>query len=270
MHREEDRHRHRQSSARLDIDGVELAPWTQQQTVDHVFSELGAGRGGVVVTPNVDIMRQLRHGVSPQLRSAIYVADGAPLVWASRLQGTPLPERVTGADLVWSLAHAACRAQRSIFLLGAAPGVAERAATALRGVDPGLEVAGTLSPDLGFDSDSTKLDAVVRQVTAAHPDLVFIALGFPRQECLAERLLEELPQTWFLGCGGAFDMAAGDVARAHAVVQRCGGEWVHRLAHEPRRLARRYLVDDVPYAIGLLARSLRRRHHHGRTVMQTW
>ena len=92
-------------------------------------------------------------------------------------------------------------------------------------------------------------------MVAAAPDLVFVGLGFPRQERLIERLRQELPDAWCLACGGGISMAAGVVSRAPRVLQRLGFEWVHRLVLEPRRLARRYLRDDLPFALALLVRS---------------
>lgn len=250
------------------IDGVPIDAFTEAEAVEHVVEEIDQGRGGLIVTPNIDILRQLRRGHRALLESAsLMVADGMPIIWASRLQGEALPERVTGADLVWSLSRAASRRGQSIFLLGAAPGVAARAGAALAEANPGLRIAGTYSPDLGFDQDSASMDRVADVVAITEPDLVFVALGFPRQEQIALCLRERLPHAWFLGCGGALDMAAGDTVRADPRLQQYGGEWLHRLRLQPRRLARRYLVDDLPYALGLLGRSSlhRLRHSSGRT-----
>ena len=238
------------------VDGVPINPMTEDQVVDHVLGELEQGRGGLIVTPNTDIMRQLRRGYDDvRAAASLTVADGMPVVWASRVQGTPLPARVTGADLVWSLSRAAGRRSLRVFLLGAGPGVAERAGAALVEASEGLVVAGSLSPDLGFDARPESLAAVIDTVASTRPDLVYVALGFPRQERVAIALRERLPATWMLGCGGALDMAAGDTERAPERWQRWGGEWVHRLRLQPRRLAKRYLVDDLPYAAGLFARS---------------
>lgn len=239
------------------LDGVQVAPLTEAGTVEHVMDELAAGRGGLLLTANVDIMFRLQQPANADLkeRAALVVADGMPLVWASRIIGTPLPERVTGADLVWSLSAAAAATGSRVFLLGAAPGVADRAAEALVAANPGLQVVGTDSPPMGFEKDQAYLDALAHRLGELQVDLVFVALGFPKQERVSLELAASLPSTWFMGCGGALDMAAGHVARAHPVVQAAGAEWVHRLAQEPRRLARRYLVDDLPYAVGLVLRA---------------
>lgn len=243
------------------VDGVELAALTESETVDLVMDELDAGRGGLLLTANVDIMYRLSQQADRDLRekASLVVADGMPVVWASRMLGTPLPERVTGADLVWALSEAAAAKGRRVFLLGAGPGVAEKAGGAFVQAFPGLQVVGHESPPMGFDKDEQYMAGLVERMQQAQPDLVFVALGFPKQERVSLRLLEDLPQTWFMGCGGALDMAAGEVARAHPALQRGGVEWLHRLVLEPRRLARRYLVDDAPYAVHMLAGSARTR-----------
>ncbi|HWS34021.1 MAG TPA: WecB/TagA/CpsF family glycosyltransferase, partial [Actinoplanes sp.] len=136
---------------------------------------------------------------------------------------------------------------------------AARAAARLVRASPGLRIAGTLSPEYGFEEDEATYAEVCAQVIAAGPDLVFVGLGFPKQEVVIERLRPQLPNTWFVGCGAAVNFVAGDVARAPRWMQRTGLEWAHRLGTEPRRLAGRYLRHDAPYALRLLASAPRRR-----------
>ena len=256
---------HRPSPAEVVVDGVPFAAWTELEVVQHVMAALGRGEGGALHTPNVDILRQLRR---PELAEVVrgvdlIVPDGMPIVWASRLRGTPLPERVAGSSLFWSLSRAAVGAERSVFLLGGGEGTAQRAAERLSTEVPGLQVAGWHFPPFGFERRPDELADVEHAVLEAKPDIVFVALGFPKQERLALRLRSSLPGAWFVGCGGTLAMAAGQVSRAPQWVQRTGLEWAYRLAQEPRRLARRYLVDDVPYALGLLARSAATRSRGG-------
>ncbi|MFC5381884.1 WecB/TagA/CpsF family glycosyltransferase [Aquipuribacter nitratireducens] len=238
----------------LDFDAV-----TADDVVDRVVADASSGRGGVIVTPNIDIMQQCRDPEMAEVFRAadLVVADGAPVVLASRLVGDPLPERVTGSGLVPLLSQAAAEQDLSVFLLGAAPGVADRAAERLRDEAPGLDVAGTYCPPLGYEHDPEELRKIDKAVTAVAPDIVFVALGAGKQERLSHRLADLLPGTWFLGCGAALTMVAGEVPRAPGWLQGLGVEWVHRLVMEPRRLARRYLVDDAPYAVRLLLWSVR-------------
>jgi N-acetylglucosaminyldiphosphoundecaprenol N-acetyl-beta-D-mannosaminyltransferase len=238
--------------------GIELHALDEDQVISHVLDALLRGEGGWLVNPNIDVLRQVDR--DPELRAlvgraSLVVADGAPVEWAARLAGRPLPPRVPGSRLIWSLSAAAAAAGCSVFLLGGAPGVADRAAVELVARAPGLKVAGTHCPPFGFETDPAAGAAVSSALVEAYPDIVFCGLGFPKQERLMDRLAGEFPRSWFIGSGASITFAAGDVARAPAWMQRAGFEWVFRLVTEPRRLARRYLVDDLPYAVRLLTRA---------------
>ncbi|MFF3665091.1 WecB/TagA/CpsF family glycosyltransferase [Microtetraspora malaysiensis] len=244
------------SRQRVRVAAVELDPLAEHEVVAWVFAELRHGRGGHVLTPNVDICRLAAR--DPELRALVgradlAVADGMPLVWASRLLGTPLPERVTGADLIWALSEAAARHGVPVYLLGGPPGAAEGAAVALRARCPRLVVAGTQAPPYGFESAPGGVAAIRDALRAAAPGLVFVGLGFPKQDRLIEVLRADLPGAWFVGCGSAVAFAAGAVRRAPEWMRGAGLEWLFRLLSEPGRLARRYLVHDVPFALRLLA-----------------
>jgi N-acetylglucosaminyldiphosphoundecaprenol N-acetyl-beta-D-mannosaminyltransferase len=224
------------------------------------------------VTPNLDQLRQLteRAELAELYRQAdLVVADGTPLVWASRLQGTPLPERVAGSDLVWSLTAEAALRDRSVFLLGGAPGACEAAEAKLRSVYPGARFAGHLSPPVGFERDAAEVERIRSTLREARPDIVYVALGFPKQERLIAYLRGELPHTWFLGVGFSLSFVAGQAPRAPAWMIRLGLEWLHRLANDPRRLAGRYLVHGLPFAARLFTTALwvrvRKRGHEPRS-----
>ncbi|MCC5574226.1 WecB/TagA/CpsF family glycosyltransferase [Microtetraspora sp. AC03309] len=243
-------------AARVAVAGVELDPLTEGEVVTRVFDDLRRGRGGHLVTPNVDICRlavrdaELRALVR---RADVVVADGMPLVWAARLLGTPLPGRVTGADLIWALSEAAARHGVPVYLLGGPPGVADAAASALRARCPRLAVAGTHTPPFGFESTPGGVTPIRDALLRAKPGLVFVGLGFPKQDRLIEVLRADLPAAWFVGCGSAIAFAAGAVRRAPGWMGEAGLEWLFRLLSEPARLGRRYLVDDLPFALRLLA-----------------
>ncbi|MEV6343172.1 WecB/TagA/CpsF family glycosyltransferase [Actinoplanes sp. NPDC051851] len=242
--------------------GVQFDPIIEEEVVNRVLTALSEGRGGQIITPNVDILHraaqdaEARHHIEA---SEITVADGKPLIWASRLAGNSLPARVPGSDLIWSLSEAMSTAGRSVYLLGGEPGTAERAEEVLRERFPSLKLAGHLSPSFGFDTREDEYAAVCDEVVAAAPDMVFVGFGFPKQERVIERLRPRLPQSWFMGCGAAIGFVAGVHSRAPEWMQESGLEWVHRLASEPRRLVRRYLIDDAPFAVRLLAASARDR-----------
>jgi N-acetylglucosaminyldiphosphoundecaprenol N-acetyl-beta-D-mannosaminyltransferase len=243
---------------RVNLGGVSFDPVREPEVVEFVAAEVAAGRGGRIVTPNVDILRRAQR--EPEARehiaaSTVVVADGAPLIWASRLAGRPLPARVAGSDLIWSLSEALAVDGRSVYLFGGEPGTAEQAAAVLTDRFPKLSIAGYASPPFGFDSRPDQLDAACAEVTAARPDLVFVGLGFPKQERIIAHLRPMLPAAWFMGCGAAIGFVAGAHQRAPLWMQRSGLEWFHRLAAEPQRLVRRYLVQGLPFVARLLAAS---------------
>lgn len=260
------------SRNRVVLCGIGFDPVREADVVRHVVAALAAGHGGQIVTPNVDILRRALRDRESRVRVSsanIVVADGKPLIWASKFAGRPLPERVTGADLIWSLSAALAEQGNSVFLLGGRPGVALRAQQVLRQRMPDLAVVGALSPPFGFDTRPEQFQAVCDAVVAARPDLVYVGLGFPKQERVIARLRHRLPRSWFLGCGAAIGFVAGAHQRAPRWMQQAGLEWAHRLAAEPRRLASRYLVHDLPFALRLLAACAHERIHRYPTTGPT-
>ena len=199
-----------------------------------------------VVTPNVHHAALL--GQHEPLRRAyadagLVLADGMPLVVAARLFHRRLPERVAGSDLVPALfEHYRGRPLR-VYLLGAAEGVADRAAEKIRVRWPEVEVTGTLSPPLGFENDPAQNEAILHSVAAARPDVLVLGLGAPKQETWVHEHRGQLQVPATLCVGATIDFLAGNKRRAPRWMQRCGLEWLHRLATEPRRLAWRYLCD---------------------------
>jgi N-acetylglucosaminyldiphosphoundecaprenol N-acetyl-beta-D-mannosaminyltransferase len=249
-------------SERISLMGMPIDALTEREAIDTIVDALGDGDGGWVITPNLDHLR--RHRDSGAVRRAfadadLVLADGMPLVWASRLQRTPLPERVAGSDLIWTLSDAGGRIGASVYLVGGNPGAAEGAAHELRRRAPGLRVAGTAAPQVADDGGGAELEAVERELRAAQPDLVYVGLPLAKQITAIPRLRRAAPRSWFLGLGISLSFAAGEVRRAPGLVQRAGLEWLWRLSQEPTRLWRRYLVEGLPLAAALFARSIARR-----------
>jgi N-acetylglucosaminyldiphosphoundecaprenol N-acetyl-beta-D-mannosaminyltransferase len=247
---------------RIRLAGIEIDRLTEAEAIATILRAVSEGRGGTVVTPNLDQVRRLAQ--DPELTAVfeaadLVVADGMPLVWASRVQGTPLAERVAGSDLIWSLTGEAALHDRSVFLLGGAPGAAAAAEARLKAVYPGARFAGHLCPPVGFERDEREMATIRAALRAARPDIVYVALGFPKQERLIASLRPEFPRMWFLGVGFSLSFVAGQTPRAPTWMARAGLEWAHRLAHDPRRLAGRYLVHGLPFAARLLAVSFRAR-----------
>lgn len=244
------------------LGAVLLHAITEPQCVAHVMQSLDAGRGGWIATANLDHLRRLRESAEFRAlyaKATVVTADGMPVVWACRLQGTPIPARVAGSDLIKSLPAAAAQHGRSIFLLGGDAGTAEAAATKLRETSPTLRVVGTLCPEFGFEKDPVRWQQVEAALQQARPDLVFVALGSPKQEVVIDRLRHLLPHAWWIGVGISFSFVAGDVKRAPRWLQRLGLEWLHRLVQEPRRLGARYLWHGPPFLCRLLGGAVWRR-----------
>lgn len=246
----------------VDLCGMSIASIDTAQLLDHVFGELAAGRGGWLVTANLDFMR--RHVKDPSSRviyerADLRVADGMPLVWASRLRGTPLPERVAGSSLIAPICERAAREGRRVYLLGGDPEASAEAERRLLELAPGLCIAGRESPWLSAEPSDAELAQVRESLRLARPDVVFVAFGSPKQERVIAALRDTLPSAWWMGIGISLSFVAGHVKRAPLLVQRLGLEWAHRLVQEPRRLFRRYILEDLPFAFELFGRAAKDR-----------
>jgi N-acetylglucosaminyldiphosphoundecaprenol N-acetyl-beta-D-mannosaminyltransferase len=245
---------------RLRIGALELDPLTFAGALDAIEALVERGRGGAVFPTNVDVVVQAEDDAG--LRAAyaaadLALADGMPLVWASRLLPVRLPERVAGSDLVVPLLARAAARRWPVFLLGGGPGVAEEAAARARAM--GVEVCGTAAPRVPARAGEAdpEGDAALAQVRASGARLLLVAFGAPKQELWIHRHRAALAPAVALAVGASVDFLAGRVRRAPAIVGRAGLEWAWRLAHEPRRLWRRYLLRDPRFAL-VLARELAR------------
>lgn len=203
-----------------------------------------------VVTPNVDHIVKLNHDPSFKdvySRAALVLADGVPLLWAASFLGTPLKEKISGSDLFPKLCEVAAQKGWRVFFMGGREGAAVKAAEVLKSSYPGLVVAGTYSPDFGFEKDAAHNDKIIRMIQEAKPDILFIGLGAPKQEKWADKYKDLYKVPVSVGIGVSFEFVAGMVKRAPKWMQDAGLEWFWRLIMEPRRLWRRYLVDDMKF-----------------------
>jgi len=251
-------------SARVELFGVEIDPLRMDQAVAQIIAWIAdpAGRCHFVVTPNVDHIVMLQHhaGLKAAYGDAgMVLADGAPVLWSSRLLRCGLPERVAGSDLVPALFDAA-RTEQPLraYLLGAAPGVADRAAANIGRRWPAVEVVGTYSPPLGFEKDESENAAILDRISAARPDVLIVGLGAPKQELWVHKHRDALSAKVALCVGATIDFLAGERSRAPVWMREAGLEWLYRVASEPRRLASRYAKDALIFP-RLLAREWWRR-----------
>jgi N-acetylglucosaminyldiphosphoundecaprenol N-acetyl-beta-D-mannosaminyltransferase len=232
-----------------DFDGVTLS-----EAVDRAATSIRTGARGYVCTVNAAVLMMMRR--DPRLqrfvdRAALVVADGQPIVWTSRLAPRPLPERIAGIDLVDALAARAAAEGFSVYLLGSRRPVVEAAATRLRAAHPRLRLAGVA--DGYFDAAHAGARAAAIRQSAA--DILIVGMGVPRQERFIEEHWQELGVHLAIGVGGSFDVMAGIRRRAPRWCQRSGLEWLWRLAQEPRRLGRRYVVTNTEF-VGVVIRTL--------------
>lgn len=251
------------------VHGLGFHAITEDQLVNHVISAVqrrkrtnDAAAGGWIVTANLEYLR--RTTVDPAFKKTvegadIIVADGMPIIWAAKVQGTPLPQRIAGSTFFLTFANAAERERVSIFLLGGDPGVADAAATALRAKHPALDIRGTYCPPYLFEQDAAEVEKIVSMLSEAQPDVVFVAISSPRQDRFIEMVRQRLPGAWWVGVGITFSFAAGTVKRAPRWMQKVGLEWTHRLMQEPRKLAKRYLVYGIPFGLRLMMCAMWRR-----------
>ncbi len=221
----------------VNILGVRVNNVTTEETLALIEQYIAEGKPRQIATVNSEfIVRAQQDDVFRVVLDGCDLAlpDGAGLLWAARLLGKPLRERVTGADTVPLIAGLSAARGYRLYLLGAAPGVAEQAASVLRRDYPGLQIVGTYAGS----PDPLEEEKIVARIVATSPDLLFVAYGAPRQDVWIHRNLERLGVPVCMGVGGTFDFIAGVAVRAPLWMQRAGLEWLYRLLREPWRWRR--------------------------------
>jgi N-acetylglucosaminyldiphosphoundecaprenol N-acetyl-beta-D-mannosaminyltransferase len=247
--------------ARAYVLGVRVDRVSQQQALDSIERMVAQRRESMnqlpcrqVVTVNTEfVMMAQRDSTFRQCinEAALVVADGMGIVWATRYLGTPAPERITGTDTLPALAKRCAVSGYSLYLLGAAPGVAEMAARRLEEMAPGLRIAGCYagSPAQGEE------DEIIERIRVANADVLCVAYGAPAQELWIRRNLQHLPVAVAMGVGGAFDFLSGRQRRAPRAMQRMGLEWLYRLYREPWRWRRMQALPHFAIQVLLKGRN---------------
>jgi N-acetylglucosaminyldiphosphoundecaprenol N-acetyl-beta-D-mannosaminyltransferase len=225
--------------------GIPFHNVTMDETVTLIEEQIREGGFHQVATANVDCLKNAIH--DQRLRDTLcscdmIVPDGMPVVWMSRLIGTPLKERVSGVDLVERLAEVSARRGYGIFLLGASENHSQRAAKVLQQRFPELRIVGRYSPE-AQPLEKMDHEEILRRIEEAEPEILLVAFGNPKQEEWLAMHRDRLKVPVCIGVGGTLDMLSGTMHRAPVWMQRNGLEWLHRTWQEPRRLAARYLAD---------------------------
>jgi N-acetylglucosaminyldiphosphoundecaprenol N-acetyl-beta-D-mannosaminyltransferase len=240
------------SFKRIDIIGVPFDVVSFDETVECIRQAVIHEKRIQVVPGNIDfVMKARRDSIFAEelTRADLVIADGVPIVWAASLLDTPLRGRVSGTDLVWSCAAVSADTGSAVALIGGMPGVAERAADKMRQKYPSASLFVIPTPcPLGAEESAE----VVRQIQAVHAKILLVALGAPRQERWVQSNMELCQANVGIGIGSAFDIISGDMPRAPGWMKDNGLEWLYRLKQDPRRLAKRYLIEDSPFILHLL------------------
>ncbi|MBK6578649.1 MAG: WecB/TagA/CpsF family glycosyltransferase [Sandaracinaceae bacterium] len=242
---------------RLWVGSVPIDVITFAAAIDAIEELVTSGRGGSVFTPNVDhvvLAEEDARFRRAYADATLSLVDGTWVLWASRALRKPLPEKISGSDLMVPVIERAARRGFRVYLLGGGDGVAKRAAERLTESYPDLVIAGYESPRIDVDEPAEKRAELVARVKATRPDIVFVCLGAPKQELWIHDVTAALAPAVLLGVGAAIDFVAGTVQRAPAWVSATGVEWLYRLVREPRRLWRRYLLRD-PKFFAIVART---------------
>ena len=258
------RHPSRSSAPRRErrlVLGIPFTSISAPAALEQCLSIVRRGEPKHVITANTDFLAKAE--ADPSVRRLMFEADevycdGMPLVWASRLFERPgggLPERVTGSDLVPRLLDRLAAEERSVFFLGSDPETLGRLTEKLGKEIPSLRVAGAMSPPVG-PIDGWDSEAIVEAIRANKPDVLMVAVGFPKQDEWIRRHRERLRVPLMIGVGASLDFIAGKQVRAPGWMQVSGLEWVWRLATDPKRLAKRYL-DDFQVLARVIIRQLR-------------
>jgi len=229
--------------SRTRIAGVEIDRLTPRDAVERIIALAHTRGRHIVVTPNLDHMIRLQSDKGfrgAYAAATLVLTDGMPLVWVSRIGKTPLPGRVAGADLVQPVLTEAERKGCSVFFLGPMPKTLKLALKRCALEFPSLRIAGMHAPPLGFEHDPGEDAACVAAVREARPDIVFLALGTPKQELWIARHRGDLDYGVALCVGAGIDFFAGVQQRCPKFLARIGAEWIWRLLREPKRLGRRY------------------------------
>lgn len=232
--------------------GVPIENLSMEEALDRIEQFVQIGRQlettHQIATVNVDFL--VKSMEDPELHELLQhadlcTADGMPLVWGSKLLGSPLKERVTGSDMVPLLAERAAETGMTLYFMGGSEGSTERAKDILTAKHPKLQVVGHSCPywkhGEAFD------EAILDDIRQAAPDILLVALGNPKQEWWIKEYGEAVGVPVMIGVGASLDFVAGNVKRAPKWMQRIGFEWLGRLVQEPKRLWRRYLVDVVKF-----------------------
>ncbi|MDG6890098.1 WecB/TagA/CpsF family glycosyltransferase [Clostridium perfringens] len=233
--------------SRVTFLNTEVDNLTMGEAIDKAEELIIKKKPSYVVTPNVDHIVKLEIDKEFQdvyKNADLILTDGMPLIWISKMRGNPIKEKISGSDFFPKLCERAAEKGYSLFLLGAAEGVAAKAAKNLKEKYEGLNIVGTYSPSYGFEKKDDEIKMIIEMINETKPDILAVGLGAPKQEKFLYKYKNELNVPISLAIGASIDFEAGNINRAPRWMQNCGLEWFYRLCKEPKRMFKRYVIDD--------------------------
>lgn len=234
--------------SRMKFLNTEVDNVTMSEAVQKIEQLILSKKPSYVVTPNVDHIVKLETDMEFKevyKEADLILTDGMPLIWISKIKKTPIKEKVSGSDLFPEVCKLAAEKGYKVFLLGAAEGVAAKAAENLKHRYSGLNIVGTYSPSYGFEKNKDEIKRIVEMINEVKPDILAVGLGAPKQEKFLYNFRKKLNVPVSLAIGASIDFEAGNVERAPKWMQKSGLEWSYRLIKEPKRMFKRYLIDDL-------------------------
>lgn len=216
--------------------------------IERLIADGEKGKKSYVVAINVDVVMKIESDsyLKKVVDSAdIVLVDGKPLVWIAKYHGNPVKDKISGSDLVPLLMKVASEKGYTIFIIGGKDGVAEEAKRKLEEKHQGIKILGAYAPPFGFEKDKVELNKINNMITAVHPDLLIACFGCPKQEKWIYENYQKYDAKVSICAGATVDFLAGNVKRAPKWMSECGLEWFYRFFQEPKRMFRRYFIDDI-------------------------
>ena len=235
----------------ISLFSIKIHNLTMHETLDHMSDLIEDGEFAYAVTPNVDHVIKLQKDADFREvynNASLVLPDGVPLLWASRLLGVPLKERINGTDFFELACERAAERGYSVYLLGGSPGAAESACSTLKIRYPELRIAGLACPPQGFHENHELNEDIKLRIRRSAADILFVGLGAPKQENWMFHHAEQAGVRFAAGVGVSFSFVGGEIRRAPVWMQKAGTEWLWRLLKEPGRLWKRYLFGILPFA----------------------
>lgn len=239
---------------------------TMPETIAAIEQMIEADKKSYVVAINVDVVMKIEE--DSYLKKVVdnadmVLVDGKPLVWISKLHGKPLKAKISGSDLVPLLCEVAAEKGYKIFIIGGKDGIAEQAKEKLENRLPKIKIVGTYAPPFGFEKNESELDKINQMISEAHPDLLIACFGCPKQEKWIYENIEKYNAKVSVCAGATVDFLAGNVKRAPRWMSDHGLEWFYRFTQEPKRMFKRYFVDDTKIVKLIFKYAKKRRRMNG-------